>query len=199
MKMKKQTLMACLLLLVAGVQSAWAQKVVLNFPNGESVKYRVSELDSITFEEKTEPSDDWRVVDLDLPSGTLWAACNVGAEDYWDEPGNYFAWGETQPKRNNIFNWYTYAYCSGLDQDGNPTLTKYISNDATELEPEDDAATMNWGSDWQTPSKEQWLELFDTNNTRISFDDEGNLWVKSTRNNAWLYLPLANSVLNNFS
>ena len=183
--------MACLLLLVAGVQSAWAQKVVLHFPSGVPVKYNVSELDSITFEEKTEPSDDWRVVDLDLPSGTLWAACNVGAEDYWDEPGNYFAWGETQPKRNNIFNWYTYAYCSGLDQDGNPTLTKYISSDATELEPEDDAATMSWGSDWQTPSIEQWLELFDTNNTHISLPDDSTLWVKSNRNNTSLFLPLA--------
>ena len=33
-------------------------------------------------------------VDLGLPSGTLWATCNIGAskpEDF----GNYFAWGET--------------------------------------------------------------------------------------------------------
>ena len=181
--------MACLLLLVAGVQSAWAQKVVLHFPSGVPVKYNVSELDSITFEEKTEPSDDWRVVDLDLPSGTLWAACNIGAEDYWDEPGSYFAWGETQPKRNNFYNWYTYAFCSSLDQDGNPTLTKYISNDATELEPEDDAATMSWGSDWQTPSKEQWLELFDIHNTNIYLHDNC-LRIASTRNDAWLFLPL---------
>ena len=33
-------------------------------------------------------------VDLGLPSGLLWATCNVGAEspEGW---GNYYAWGET--------------------------------------------------------------------------------------------------------
>ena len=33
-------------------------------------------------------------VDLGLPSGTLWAAGNIGAELPW-ETGKYFAWGET--------------------------------------------------------------------------------------------------------
>lgn len=34
-------------------------------------------------------------VDLGLPSGTLWATCNVGA-DTPEGYGDYFAWGETQ-------------------------------------------------------------------------------------------------------
>jgi uncharacterized repeat protein (TIGR02543 family) len=38
---------------------------------------------------------DW--VDLGLPSGTKWATMNVGAESPEDY-GDYFAWGETQPK-----------------------------------------------------------------------------------------------------
>ncbi len=36
-------------------------------------------------------------VDLGLPSGTLWATCNVGASSP-EELGDYFAWGETKPK-----------------------------------------------------------------------------------------------------
>ena len=43
-------------------------------------------------------------VDLGLPSGTLWATCNVGAktpEGY----GSYFAWGETRSK--SVFDWDT--------------------------------------------------------------------------------------------
>ena len=43
--------------------------------------------------------DNW--VDLGLPSGLLWATCNVGAnspEDY----GDYFAWGETQPQPKGV-------------------------------------------------------------------------------------------------
>ena len=50
-------------------------------------------------------------VDLGLPSGTLWATCNVGAttpEGY----GNYYAWGETTTK--STYNWSTYRYCNGV-------------------------------------------------------------------------------------
>ena len=105
-------------------------------------------------------------VDLGLPSGTLWAACNVGAvtpEDY----GDYFAWGETQPK--DFYDWSTYQYCNGSYN----TLTKYCSDASfgyngfsdtlSILLRENDAATANWGSDWRMPTNEEWQELY--NNT----------------------------------
>ena len=103
-------------------------------------------------------------VDLGLPSGTLWATCNVGANAP-EEYGDYFAWGETQPKE--VYTWYTYQYC----MDGSSTsLTKYCNNaylgysgftdNLTTLLPEDDAATANWGNGWRMPTKEEWLELF---------------------------------------
>lgn len=41
--------------------------------------------------------EDHDYVDLGLPSGTLWATCNVGASRP-EEYGDYFAWGETEPK-----------------------------------------------------------------------------------------------------
>lgn len=41
-------------------------------------------------------------VGLGLPSGILWATCNVGASRP-EECGDYFAWGETQPK--DIYDW----------------------------------------------------------------------------------------------
>lgn len=96
-------------------------------------------------------------VDLGLPSGLLWANMNVGAtapEDY----GDYFAWGETEPK--STYNWSTYKYCNGSGS----TLTKYctsssygtVDNKAT-LEAADDAATVNWGGKWRMPTiQEQW-------------------------------------------
>ena len=102
-------------------------------------------------------------VDLGLPSGTLWATCNVGANAP-EEYGDYFAWGETQPK--DVYNWSTYQYCMGSET----TLTKYCTNSSfgyngftdnlTTLLPEDDAATANWGSEWRMPTKEEWDELF---------------------------------------
>ncbi len=98
-------------------------------------------------------------VDLGLPSGTLWATCNVGAsspEGY----GDYFAWGETEPKED--YSWETYKHCQGNAS----TLTKYCPNEyygivdnKTTLEPLDDAATVNWGSNWRTPTLADLLEL----------------------------------------
>lgn len=102
---------------------------------------------------------DW--VDLGLPSGTLWATMNVGAskpEDY----GDYFAWGETTSK--DEYSWSTYKWCNGREN----TLTKYCLNNLygavdnkNELDPEDDAAFVNWGALWRMPSLEQQKELFE--------------------------------------
>lgn len=98
-------------------------------------------------------------VDLGLPSGTLWATCNVGANSP-EEYGDYFAWGETEPK--NEYNWSTY-----FDTDDNgSTFKKYNNNGGlTELLPEDDAATANWGSDWLMPSLAQIQELYNSSYT----------------------------------
>ena len=110
-------------------------------------------------------------VDLGLPSGTLWATCNVGASKP-EEYGDYFAWGETKPKSD--YSWETYKWCKGSSK----TMTKYCTNskygyngftdDLWELLPEDDAATVNWGSGWQTPSLAQLKELFNSITPRRS-------------------------------
>ena len=96
-------------------------------------------------------------VDLGLPSGTLWATCNVGA-DTPESYGDYFAWGETEPK--TTYDWSTYKYCVGeYDR-----LTKYCSdttygyNGFTDnlyvLQLSDDAASVNWGEGWRMVSEE---------------------------------------------
>ena len=109
---------------------------------------------------------DHEYVDLALPSGTLWATCNVGANAP-EEFGDYFAWGEIQPK--DYYSWDTYQYYNGSDT----TLTKYCNNsdfgsngftdNLTMLLSEDDAATANWGEDWHMPTLWDWQELY--NNT----------------------------------
>lgn len=101
-------------------------------------------------------------VDLGLPSGTLWATCNIGASRP-EERGYYFAWGETDPKE--VYNWSTYKWCNGSGK----TLTKYcidgyygdngFTDGKTELDPEDDAAYVNWGPMWRMPTREQLNEL----------------------------------------
>ncbi len=98
-------------------------------------------------------------VDLGLPSGLLWATCNVGAdspEDY----GDYFAWGETETK--STYKWSTYKWCNGNWDN----LTKYNTDsyygtvdNKTLLEPEDDAAHVNWGGAWRMPTYDEMQEL----------------------------------------
>lgn len=88
-------------------------------------------------------------VDLGLPSGTLWASCNIGASKP-EEFGDYFAWGETQG-RKGAFTTTTYQYY----QNG-----AYIDIGSDICGTEYDAATAAWGSDWRMPTKEQAKELF---------------------------------------
>lgn len=103
-------------------------------------------------------------VDLGLPSGLLWATCNVGA-DSPDDYGDYFAWGETETKSD--YDWDTYKWFNGWFN-GSENLTKYctkssygIVDNRTVLEMSDDAARANWGGDWRMPTKEEWQELED--------------------------------------
>ena len=137
-------------------------------------------------------------IDLGLPSGTLWATCNVGAETP-EGIGSYFAWGETTTKAD--YDWSTYKYCNGS---GN-TLTKYC-NDANYgfngytdelvvLQPEDDAATANWGSGWRTPTIEECEEL--VNNTTSTWttqnDMAGRLFTSENGNS--IFVPATQTYL----
>ena len=129
-------------------------------------------------------------VDLGLPSGTLWATCNVGANSP-EEYGDYFAWGETLPKKD--YEWDTYKYGSYSK------ITKYCTDkgngfvdNRTELESEDDAATANWGDEWQTPSIMQIEELIDQNNTEILWSSQNGIpgrRITSKRNGKSIFLP----------
>ena len=142
----------------------------------------------------TTTNDDHEYVDLGLPSGLLWATYSVGAETPEDY-GDYFAWGETQPK--DYYDFSTYQYCNGSYN----TLTKYCNNfsygyngftdNLTTLLPEDDAATANWGGDWRMPTKEELQELY--NNTTNTWTQQngvnGVLFTASNGNS--LFLPAA--------
>lgn len=107
--------------------------------------------------------NDHEWVDLGLPSGTLWASCNIGAttpEGY----GDYFAWGETEQKDE-----YKYENNKYSDHNKKYKYWKYTSNDQycstspdniTVLDSIDDAAAVNWEGHWHTPTYEEQDELF---------------------------------------
>lgn len=123
-------------------------------------------LDNSWPEDSVPPADEHECVDLGLPSGTLWATCNMGA-DSPEQCGDYYAWGEISLK--DYYSWETYKWC---DNGNWKALTKYCDNSMfgyngftdgkIELDPEDDAAYVHWGSPWRIPSLEQIRELCDS-------------------------------------
>ena len=146
-------------------------------------------------------------VDLGLPSGTLWATCNIGADNPEDY-GLYFAWGETtgytqDTTDGHSFNWVSYKYAI----DNYNTLTKYCSycpdtdfgyneftDNLTELVPEDDAAYVNWGANWRMPSLDQIEELYNSSYTTTTWTTRNgvNGWkITSNSNGNSLFLPAA--------
>ena len=138
-------------------------------------------------------------IDLGLPSGTKWACCNVGATKP-EEYGLYFAWGETMgygsdTSDGHVFDWRYYTWCSGSET----SLTKYNKNsrygivdNKTELDLADDAAYVNWGSDWCMPSAGQIREFLNSNYTTsvwTSVNGVNGRRVTSKSNGNSLFLP----------
>lgn len=131
--------------------------------------------------------------DLGLPSGTLWATCNLGASAP-EEYGDYFAWGETQPKE--YFSSKNYKFLK------NDKLTKYNNDSATGywkhtdtlkvLTMEDDAAAVLWGGTWHIPTEEQWKELVDTNyctTSAMTINGIEGILVTSKKNSQFVFIP----------
>ncbi len=140
-----------------------AQGVVVYRKNGSPIKVPYSELDSIATYNYDDgsgipvkesfldcpDSNHPHMIDLDLPSGTRWACCNVGAETPEDY-GDFYAWGETEVKPSYSFTEYSYydelgdrIYDIGSDISG----TRY------------DVAHVKWGGYWVLPSLDQLDEL----------------------------------------
>ena len=131
-------------------------------------------------------------VDLGLPSGLKWATCNVGASQP-EEYGDYFAWGEVEPK--DYYDWSTYKWCNGSYD----TQTKYCTNSSygtvdnkTQLELSDDAARANWGGSWRMPTTEEQQELI--NNCTWTWTTQNGVngyKVTSKKNGNSIFLPAA--------
>lgn len=135
-------------------------------------------------------------VDLGLPSGTLWATCNVGATKPEDR-GDYYAWGETKPKKpNESYYWHSYEHANG----NRDKLTKYCGridhsdsgelDNLTILQSEDDAAAKKWGDEWCMPTNEQWEELINNTTNKWTTQEGVKGLLFSTSNGKSLFLPI---------
>lgn len=121
---------------------------------------------NITFgSESTPDTNGHEYVDLGLPSGNLWAKCNIGASSE-EEAGLYFQWGDTQgytaeqvgsEEGQKAFSWADYKF--SIDGISNKFSKYNASDNKTVLDPEDDAAHVNMGGNWRMPIKNELIEL----------------------------------------
>lgn len=129
-------------------------------------------------------------VDLGLPSGNLWAECNLGASSP-EAYGDYYAWGEVKPKQEYTYpnhKWY---------KEGAPSLgfTKYNNEDGKmTLEDEDDAVIQNLGNGWRTPTLADFRELTNQKLTTIkktTLNGVAGYQITSKKNGKSIFIPFA--------
>lgn len=129
-------------------------------------------------------------VDLGLPSGNLWAECNLGASSP-EAYGDYYAWGEVKPKQEYTYpnhKWY---------KEGAPSLgfTKYNNEDGKmTLEDEDDAVIQNLGNGWRTPTLADFRELTNQKLTTIkktTLNGVAGYQITSKKNGKSIFIPCA--------
>lgn len=108
---------------------------------------------------------------VDLGLSVKWSTCNIGATKP-NEFGDYFAWGETEPKDSYLLE--NYKLCVKVDSWIDVEYSKYnvepgpkdksviikgkIDN-LKKLELDDDAAHKVLGGKWRMPTIEEFMEL----------------------------------------
>lgn len=141
------------ILLTTGTVSASAQYYMnVVQKNGETIQYALSDIESVDITNQK----IHEYVDLGL--SVKWATCNVGA-DKPEDFGGYYCWGETETKSS-------YTNASYKWRQDFLSVSKYVTNswygpvdNKDTLEPEDDAAHVQWGGTWRTPTKAEQDEL----------------------------------------
>lgn len=135
-------------------------------------------------------TDKVEYVDLGLPSGNLWAKCNLGASSP-EAYGDYYAWGEVEPKQEytkSNHKWY---------KDGAPSqgFTKYNNEDGKlTLEDEDDAVIQKIGNGWRTPTLADFRELTNQKYTTIektTLNGVAGYQITSKKNKKSIFIPFA--------
>jgi len=128
---------------------------------------------------------------VDLGLSVKWSGYNVGASKP-EEPGNFYAWGETAPQEG------TMAYSYGSYSYGPDPYTKYNTTDGkTRLDAEDDAASVVWGDGWRMPTAEEKYELLG-NTDRIYYNYNGveGIYFVSKINGKAIFFPFTGEMLS---
>ena len=132
-------------------------------------------------------------VDLGLPSGTMWATCNVGTDKPEDE-GLLFQFGRVDGYRygdnDNNFIW-NYQNDKDTGSEYIPLTTSgkvYRKNEILDLE--DDAAHVNMGGKWRMPTNDEFKELIDNTIHKVeTINGVKGMMFTSKVNEHQLFIP----------
>lgn len=131
---------------------------------------------------------------VDLGLSVKWAGWNVGATKP-EEFGDYFSWGEVQPKDSYWQDNYKYGVVNKYGT--TDTIFKYNvdskygnADGRTRLMAMDDAAHVNWGDEWRMPTDEEKTELLaNTTHTKYVYHDVPGWLFTSVKNNVSIFFP----------
>ena len=157
-----------------------------NKPGGTDIMTEftpIGEEETTTHGHLTCPDDHHpHMIDLGLPSGTLWSCCNVGAEEPEDY-GNYYTWGNTKP----IQEWYEYASNIPISRPNIGYSNIGIDISSTQH----DVAYIKWGDSWRMPTREQCEELIKYCTVVMIEGNEGKYYKLKGGNGGEITIPAA--------
>ena len=127
---------------------------------------------------------------VDLGLSVKWATFNIGASAL-EEYGDYFAWGETEPKAE--YSWENYKWCDGTASN----MIKYNKTDGlTTLDLDDDVAHVNWGGNWRMPTDAEFTELREKCTWTWTTQNGVNGYKVVGPNGNFIFLPTAGYIIN---
>ncbi|MBR2153001.1 MAG: hypothetical protein IJ901_00055 [Bacteroidaceae bacterium] len=134
-----------------------------------------------------------KIIDLGLK--VKWAAWNIGANSP-EEFGNYYAWGETEPKEE--YTWQNYKYRGNFTTNMTYRATSFEDlNNGYIQGTRYDVARQEWGQRWMIPSTENVYELTD----RCKYEEmqyegvDGALFTGPNGNS--IFIPFTGGYYNN--
>ena len=194
--MKKLFTFAALSILTVGAMYAQEHSMRIHFNDGTSTLIKATDVAKITFEsgETPQPGSD-KMVDMGL--SVKWAAWNVGGTKPSDY-GNFYAYGETEPKTEYTIDNYKWLW---EDWNDDPTLydewEHYLKLGATIAGTNYDVAHVKWGDQWRMPTREEWTELINSCKWSWTAIDgvSGMLATSQTTGNS-IFLPAAGNMVD---
>ncbi len=193
-KIRKILLIAVISIIHA--PSIWAQGVIIYKSDGTTDRLSYAAIDSIVTyadykdEGGGQEEEDGTYEAVDLGLSVKWATCNIGATSP-EQYGDYFAWGETEPKSDSSYCFKTYSYWTDFNNDGKRQNDEYTNIGFNISKTQYDVATVKWENGWRMPTDEE-IEELGRKCTREWISVNGIYGYKMTASNGnSIFLPAA--------